>query len=79
MANILDKIIADKRAEVRSRQLEISLDDLKRQVRSLAKCRNFYKAVTKPNRRGINVIAEVKKASPSAGLIREDFDPVTIA
>ena len=79
MANILDTIIADKRVEVRSRQSEISLDMLKQQVCSLPKCRNFYKAVTKPNRRGINVIAEVKKASPSAGLIREDFDPVTIA
>jgi indole-3-glycerol phosphate synthase len=79
LANILDKIIADKRAEVRSRQSETSLDNLKQQIRSLPKCRNFYKAVTKPNRRGINVIAEVKKASPSAGLIREDFDPVKIA
>ena len=45
----------------------------------MPKCRNFYKAVTAPSRRGINVIAEVKKASPSAGLIREDFDPVAIA
>jgi indole-3-glycerol phosphate synthase len=45
----------------------------------LARCRNFYKAVTRLNRHGINVIAEVKKASPSAGLIREDFDPVKIA
>ena len=79
MANLLDKIIADKRAEVLSRQSQISLDELKRQVGSMPRCRNFYKAVTKPNRRGINVIAEVKKASPSAGLIRKDFDPVTIA
>ena len=79
MANILDKIIADKRSEVSSRKSQISLDELKRQVLSLPKCRNFYKAVTKPNRRGVNVIAEVKKASPSAGLIREDFDPVKIA
>jgi len=79
LANILDKIIADKRAEVRSRQSRISLDQLKQQIRSMPKCRNFYKAVTKPNSRGINVIAEVKKASPSAGLIRKDFDPVTIA
>lgn len=45
----------------------------------MPRCRNFYKAVTKPNPRGLNVIAEVKKASPSAGLIREDFDPVAIA
>ncbi len=45
----------------------------------MRKCRNFYKAVTKRNSRGINVIAEVKKASPSAGLIRKDFDPIAIA
>ena len=45
----------------------------------MSKCRNFYKSVTKPNSRGINVIAEVKKASPSAGVICEDFDPVAIA
>ncbi|MEA3227222.1 MAG: indole-3-glycerol phosphate synthase TrpC [Planctomycetota bacterium] len=79
MANILDKIVADKRIEVRSRQSETSLDQLKEQVAGLPKCRNFYKAVTASNPRGINVIAEVKKASPSAGLICEDFDPVAIA
>ena len=45
----------------------------------MSRCRNFYKAVTAPSRRGINVIAEVKKASPSAGVIREDFDAVAIA
>ena len=79
MANILDKIIADKRDEVHLRRAQVSLEQLKEQVVGKAKCRNFYKAVTKPNRRGLNVIAEVKKASPSAGLIREDFDPVQIA
>jgi len=76
---MLDQIIADKRLEVNHRQAQKSLDQLKDQVRSMPKCRNFYKAVTKPNRRGINVIAEIKKASPSAGLIRQDFDPVAIA
>lgn len=76
---MLDQIIADKRLEVNHRQAQRSLDQLKEQVRSMPKCRNFYKAVTKPNRRGINVIAEIKKASPSAGLIRHDFDPVAIA
>jgi indole-3-glycerol phosphate synthase len=79
LANILDKIVADKRLEVRSRQSAMSLDRLKEQAAGLAKCRNFYKAVTAPSSRGINVIAEVKKASPSAGLIRQDFDPVAIA
>ena len=79
MANILDKIIADKRVEVQTRQSERSLDQLKEQVCGVSRCRNFYKAVTRPSRRGINVIAEIKKASPSAGIIREDFDPVAIA
>jgi len=79
LPNILDKIIADKRAEVEHRQSQVNIEQLKAQVRSLSKCRNFYKAVAKPNKRGLNVIAEVKKASPSAGVIREDFDPVVIA
>jgi indole-3-glycerol phosphate synthase len=79
LANILDNIIADKRAEVSERKSHISLEELKERVGSMPKCRNFYKAVTKRNSRGLNVIAEVKKASPSAGVIREDFDPVSIA
>jgi indole-3-glycerol phosphate synthase len=79
LANILDKIIIDKRVEVSARKEQKSLDELKEQIRALPKCRNFYKAITRRNTRGINVIAEIKKASPSAGIIREDFDPVTIA
>ncbi len=79
MASILDKIIAGKKTEVEHRKLQTSLEQLKEQVRAMPKCRNFYKAITKPNRRGINVIAAVKKASPSAGVIREDFEPVAIA
>jgi indole-3-glycerol phosphate synthase len=79
LANILDTIIADKRAEVSRRKSKTSLGQLKEKVVSLPKCRNFYKAVTKANRRGINVVAEVKKASPSAGIICEDFDAVAIA
>jgi indole-3-glycerol phosphate synthase len=79
LGNVLDRIIADKRAEVQSRRSQTSIERLKEQIRGLPRCRNFYKAVTKPNPRGINVIAEVKKASPSAGVIRRNFDPVTIA
>ena len=79
MATILDNIIADKREEIRRRRAEIDLEQLKEQAADAPRCRNFYKAVTKRNSRGMNVIAEVKKASPSAGLIRPDFDPVEIA
>jgi indole-3-glycerol phosphate synthase len=77
--NILDNIIADKREEVRQRRSQVSLDQLRERIAGLPRCRNFYKAVTDRNPRGINVIAEVKRASPSAGLIRADFDPVAIA
>lgn len=79
MAGILDKIVADKRAEVEFRRSQRTLEQLKAEIASMPRCRNFYKAVTKRSGRGLNVIAEVKKASPSAGVIREDFDAVAIA
>lgn len=79
MTNILDDIIAEKREEVQQRQAQVSLEQLRARVVEKPRCRNFYKAVTKHQPRGINVIAEVKKASPSAGVIRADFDPVAIA
>lgn len=75
----LYKIIADKIAEVEYLKSHTSLEQLKEQAGMLPRCRNFYSAVTKRNARGINVIAEVKKASPSAGVIRKDFEPVEIA
>jgi indole-3-glycerol phosphate synthase len=79
VTNILDTIIADKRIEVQCCKERQPLELVKEKTQGLAKCRNFYSAVTKPNQRGLNVIAEVKKASPSAGLIRADFDPARIA
>lgn len=79
MEHILDMILADTRQALVRRKAEVSLEILKEKALAQPKCRNFYHAVTKPNRRGLNVIAEIKKASPSAGLIREDFDPVQIA
>jgi indole-3-glycerol phosphate synthase len=79
VATILDKIIADKRIEVARCKEQQPVELLREKLRGMKKCRNFYSAVTQSNRRGLNVIAEVKKASPSAGLIRADFDPVQIA
>lgn len=79
MSTILDQIVSDKRQEVAARKAALPLEELRKQLRDLPKCRNFYQAVTKKNPRGLNVIAEVKKASPSAGVIRADFDPVAIA
>ena len=77
--NILEQIIADKRIKVEKRRKDRPLEELKEQVSLMDRCRNFYKSVTKSNSRGVNVIAEIKKASPSAGVICKDFAPVTIA
>jgi indole-3-glycerol phosphate synthase len=79
VANILDHILEHKRGEVERQKQAVPLETLCARCEGLPKCRNFYRAVTKRSRRGLNVIAEVKKASPSAGLIRADFDPVEIA
>lgn len=79
MANILNKIIEHKYKEVERRRKHTPIDELESLAARMPRCRSFYKAVTKPNARGLNVIAEVKKASPSAGIIRPDFDPVKIA
>jgi indole-3-glycerol phosphate synthase len=79
MTNVLDKILADKRVEVEQRKARVPLEQMRAKAATLPRCRNFFKATTQPNPRGINVIAEVKRASPSAGLIRSDFDPVAIA
>jgi len=79
MANILKEIIEYKRQVITQDKAAVPVEQYKEQIKSLPKCRNFYQAVTKQNPRGINVIAEVKKASPSAGLIRPNFNAVEIA
>ena len=78
MADILSQIVADKQVEVARASQSVSLGQLKRQAADSPLPRNFFKAVTQPKNQ-LRVIAEVKKASPSAGVIRVDFDPVAIA
>src|SRR5450759_3366920 len=77
--SILDQIVQTKHEEVAQRSAHTPLAELKRRVLDLPKCRNFYRAVTTPTQKPVNLIAEIKKASPSAGIIRHDFDPVKIA
>ncbi len=77
--NILTKILEHKKLEVTKQQQRVSLEELQQQIQSLGRPRNFFKAVTKPPTRLINLIAEIKRSSPSAGLICKDFDPTAIA
>ncbi|HEV7300825.1 MAG TPA: indole-3-glycerol phosphate synthase TrpC [Tepidisphaeraceae bacterium] len=77
---ILDEIIATKRQEVAERKVRVPVESLKETIQTLGRPRNFFHAITKtPVGKPVNLIAEVKKASPSAGVIRENFDPVDIA
>jgi indole-3-glycerol phosphate synthase len=78
MANILNEIVAHKRIEVARARSAEPLESLRDRALASGRPRNFFAAVTR-DRQSINVIAEVKRASPSAGLIREDFDPVALA
>jgi indole-3-glycerol phosphate synthase len=75
----LDKIVATKIKEVESLRDSFSLAQAERDIAALPKPRGFRKALTQAKHREMGLIAEVKKASPSKGLIREDFDPVSIA
>ena len=75
--NILERIVATKRIEIADAKLRVPASDLERQIDSMPACRDFAGALRVPD--AVTVIAEVKKASPSAGVIRADFDPVQIA
>lgn len=80
MATILDEIVAHKATEIESRRRVRSFDDLDRAARAARPPRGFYTALKGKLASGkAGVIAECKKASPSKGVIRADYDPATIA
>ncbi|MCK4436857.1 indole-3-glycerol-phosphate synthase TrpC, partial [bacterium] len=75
---MLEEIIEHKRVEVEARKKKVGLADLKSKLADAPQIRSFKEAISKPTN-NINLIAEIKRASPSAGLIRKDFHPVEIA
>src|SRR5687768_9982850 len=79
MTDILEQILQTKRTEIAERQQRVPIDALKETITTLGRPRNFFNAVTRKPTKRLNLIAEIKKASPSAGVLRADFDPVQIA
>ena len=77
MKTILDKIVAAKREEVRRAKSRVPAAAFRSQLAYAPPVRDFLAALAGPG--PIRLIAEVKKASPSKGVIRDDFQPVAIA
>ena len=80
MKNALRHIVERKRTEVASRRESVPLDSLKERITELGRPRNLFQAVVDHGSTAqTRVIAEVKGKSPSAGVLRDPFDPVAIA
>jgi len=77
--NVLDKIKAYKLVDVAARKLATPLADIETRARDAGPTRGFANRLIEASRTGYGLIAEIKKASPSKGLIRADFDPPVLA
>ncbi|GAK40015.1 indole-3-glycerol phosphate synthase TrpC [Paenibacillus urinalis] len=75
----LDRIVATKKEEVAALSSVFDINEAEKRIAALPAARGFERALSKEHVRGMGLIAEVKKASPSKGLIRSNFDPVDIA
>ncbi len=79
MSDVLAEILANKRGEVERARSARPVEALRAADAYAMPRRNFYGAVCAPRPGRLNLIAEIKRASPSAGVIVRDFDPVQIA
>ena len=80
MSDVLAKICADKREWIAARSQEHPLEELKDRAADLPPTRGFLSVLKKTHGEGRKaLIAEIKKASPSKGLIRPDFHPADLA
>ncbi len=78
--NILEEIVAYKKTEVAIANDRLPLEKLKKLAKEKDNKSNFYTTIkNKVDNKEIALIAEIKKASPSKGIIKEDFNPVEIA
>lgn len=76
---ILDDIIANKKIELEKLKLYFTPEDFRERIGHLKPIRDFEKALLPNGKNPVRIIAEVKKASPSKGVLREDFFPFDIA
>ena len=80
MSDILQRILATKRDEIAAARRAIPVDEIERRASAQSPPRDFIGALRAKHSAGTPaVIAEIKRASPSKGLLREDFDPAGIA
>ena len=78
--NILEKIITKKITKINNLKKNITIESLKEKINKNSTFINFKdKILSNANNNKISIIAEIKKASPSAGIIIQDYDPVNIA
>ncbi len=77
--DILQQIVETKKREVGEAKARVGLEELKGRCAEVEGPRNFFAALAKDPEGLVNVIAEIKRSSPSAGTMKVDFDPVAMA
>jgi len=80
MSSILTKILDTKKQEIKKGNKQMDIADFLKLIKEMPKCRGFYQAIkSKLETKQTTIIAEIKKASPSKGLISKNFNPETTA